>query len=345
MATLNPCLGTASRHFGAIAPGYQADVLLLPDLERFEPELVLKGGKPVEEIHARRGAGVGQVTPSTSQPVAVNDFQIPWEGGTARVIGLVEGQIVTEALEEEPRVEDGFAVADPGATSLKIAVVERHLGTGRIGLGFVRGFGLQQGAMASTIAHDAHNIVVVGVDDGDMARAVQRLAEIGGGLVVIESRGVKAELPLPIAGLLSDAPLAEVVEASEACVEAARRARLHLSRRPSRRWLPGALGDPGAEDHRPRPGRRRPLRACPLFRRLDLAPTQNRANPPVGRNRSSPRPSARRCPPHPWRAPGRNTPCPLRGPRRPSGLCSPPHGQLRWVPLFELEQDAFDSTF
>ena len=76
--------------------------------------------------------------------------------------------------------------------------------------------------MASTIAHDAHNIVVVGADDGDMARAVQRIAEIGGGIVVIESRGVKAELPLPVAGLLSDAPLAEVVEASEACVEAAR---------------------------------------------------------------------------------------------------------------------------
>jgi adenine deaminase len=86
----------------------------------------------------------------------------------------------------------------------------------------VRGFGLERGAMASTIAHDAHNIVVVGADEGDMARAVQRIAEIGGGIVVIESRGVKAELPLPVAGLLSDAPLAEVVEASRACVEAAR---------------------------------------------------------------------------------------------------------------------------
>jgi adenine deaminase len=138
------------------------------------------------------------------------------------VIGLVEGQIVTEALEDEPLVVDGFAVPDPTRDLLEIAVVERHLSTGRIGLGFVRGFGLEKGAMASTIAHDAHNIVVVGADDGDMARAVQRIAEIGGGIVVVESRGVKAELPLPIAGLLSDAPLAEVVEASEACVEAAR---------------------------------------------------------------------------------------------------------------------------
>jgi adenine deaminase len=157
------------------------------------------------------------------EPVAVNDFQIEWEGGQARVIGLVPGQIVTEALVEEPRVEDGEAVADPQRDLAKIAVIERHLGTGRMGLGFVRGFGLKRGAMASTIAHDAHNIVVVGVDDGDMARAVQRLAELGGGIVVIADRGVQAELPLPIAGLLSDAPLAEVVEASRQCVAAAER--------------------------------------------------------------------------------------------------------------------------
>jgi adenine deaminase len=156
-----------------------------------------------------------------AQSVANNDFQIPWAGGKARVIGLIKGQIVTESLAEESKVEDGLAVADPARDLAKIAVVERHLATGRIGLGFVRGFGLQRGAMASTIAHDAHNIVVVGVDDGDMARAVQRLAEMGGGLCVIADRGVQAELPLPVAGLLSDAPLAEVVEASEACVQAA----------------------------------------------------------------------------------------------------------------------------
>jgi adenine deaminase len=221
MATLNPCLCHGLTQLGALAPGYQADVLILPDLERFEPELVLKAGKPVEEI-ARVEVPEWVKATVHIEPVAVNDFRIPWEGGTARVIGLVEGQIVTESLEEEPLVENSFAVPDPARDLLQIAVVERHLSTGRIGLGFVRGFGLRKGAMASTIAHDAHNIVVVGADDGDMARAVQRIAEIGGGIVVIESRGVKAELPLPVAGLLSDAPLAEVVEASEACVEAAR---------------------------------------------------------------------------------------------------------------------------
>ena len=221
MATLNPCLWHGLTELGAVAPGYRADLLLLPDLERFEPDLVLKAGEPVGEI-ARVEVPEWVKATVNIEPVAVNDFRIPWEGGPARVIGLVEGQIVTDAVEEEPRVESGSAVADPERDLLKIAVVERHLRTGRIGLGFVRGFGLRRGAMASTIAHDAHNIVVVGADEGDMARAVQRMAEIGGGIVVVESRGVRAELPLPIAGLLSDAPLAEVVEGSRACVEAAR---------------------------------------------------------------------------------------------------------------------------
>jgi adenine deaminase len=221
MATANSATWHGLRDFGAIAPGFLADILLLPDLESFEPDLVLKRGAPVEEF---RRAEVPEWVKHTVrvQPTASNDFQIPWEGGAARAIGLVEGQIVTEELREEPRAEDGLAVADPARDLAKIGVVERHLATGRIGLAFVRGFGLQRGAMATTIAHDAHNIVVVGVDDGDMARAVQRLGEIGGGLVVIADRGVQAELPLPVAGIVSDARYEEVVEASEACLAAAR---------------------------------------------------------------------------------------------------------------------------
>jgi adenine deaminase len=220
MASFNGALCHGLTHLGALAPGFQADLLVLPDLESFEPELVLKRGGPVEEI-ARPEVPEWVKSTVRIQPVAMGDFAIAWEGGAARVIGLVEGQIVTEALTEDPKVDDGFALADPSRDLAKIAVVERHLGTGRIGLGFVRGFGLERGAIASTIAHDAHNIVVVGVEDDDMARAVQRLAEIGGGLVVIADRGVQAELPLPVAGLLSDARLSEVVEASRACVNAA----------------------------------------------------------------------------------------------------------------------------
>jgi adenine deaminase len=221
MATLNPALWHGLRDFGAIAPGYVADLLLLPDLARFEPDVVLKRGAPVEDYPS---PAVPEWVRNTVRvaPVASNDFAIPWEGGAARVIGLIEGQIVTDELREEPKVEDGFAVADPERDVLKIAVVERHLGTGRIGLGFVKGFGLKGGAIATSLAHDAHNIVVVGVEDGDMARAVGRLTETGGGLVVIADRGVQAELPLPVAGILSDAPFEEVVELSDACLAAVR---------------------------------------------------------------------------------------------------------------------------
>ena len=220
LASLNPALWHGLDHLGAIAPGYQADLVVLDDLESFEPRMVLKAGRAVAEIPE---AQVPEWVKRTVhvQPTSAGDFGIPWTGGRARVIGLVPDQVVTEEVVEEPTVVDGHAVSDPGRDLAKIAVIERHHGTGRIGLGFVRGFGLQSGALASTVAHDAHNVVVVGVDDNDMARAVQRLVELGGGIVAVESRGVKAELPLPVAGLLSDAPLADVVDHSRACNEAA----------------------------------------------------------------------------------------------------------------------------
>jgi adenine deaminase len=220
LASLNPATWHGLDHLGAIAPGYQADLVVLDDLESFEPRTVLKAGRAVEEIPE---AHVPEWVKRTVhvQPISAGDFSIPWGGGWTRVIDLVPDQVVTEELIEEPTVVDNHAVSDPGRDLAKIAVIERHHGTGRIGLGFVRGFGLQSGALASTVAHDAHNIVVVGVDDNDMARAVQRLVELGGGVVAVESRGVRAELPLPVAGLLSDAPLAEVVDQSRACNEAA----------------------------------------------------------------------------------------------------------------------------
>jgi adenine deaminase len=220
-ATLNPALWHGLSHLGAVAPGYQADVLVLGDLERFVPDVVLKSGRPVDEIPraevpdwVRHTVRIGALGPEV--------FRIPWHGGAARVIGLVEGQIVTESLVEEPAVRGGEAVADPTRDLAKIAVIERHLGTGRTGLGFVRGFGLQRGAIASTVAHDAHNVVVVGMSDSAMAAAVRRLANIGGGIVAVDGAQVLAELPLPIAGLLSDAPLDEVVARSRAVVAAAR---------------------------------------------------------------------------------------------------------------------------
>ncbi|MGH3080436.1 MAG: adenine deaminase [Gaiellaceae bacterium] len=222
MATLNPASWHGLHELGALAPSYQADILVLPDLESFVPELVLKAGREVGQIEkpevpdwVRNTVRVGALS--------TNEFSIPWEGdGQARVIGLVPDQIVTESLVETPRVEGGKVLADPDRDLLKIAVIERHLGTGRVGLGLVRGFRLRSGAIASTVAHDAHNLVVVGVKDDDMLRAVRRLADTGGGVVVVDGGIVRAELKLPIAGLLSDASLEEVIEASNRCVEAAR---------------------------------------------------------------------------------------------------------------------------
>ena len=222
LSTLNPATWHRLDHLGAIAPGYQADLLLLPDLESFVPETVLKRGRPVGEIERVEVPEWVKHTVRVRH-VAARDFAIPWEGGDARVVGVIPDQIVTESLVEEPSVEDGHAVADPDRDLAKIAVIERHLGTGRVGLGLVRGFGLRSGAMASTFSHDAHNIIVVGVDEQDMARAIARLTEIGGGVVVVEDRGVRAELALPVAGLISEAPLAEVVAASRGCIEAAAR--------------------------------------------------------------------------------------------------------------------------
>jgi adenine deaminase len=223
LGSLNPALWHGLDHLGALAPGYQADVLVLPDLESFRPEVVLKRGHPVGEI-ARSEVPEWVKHTVRIGPVAVERFRIVWPNeAKARVIGLVPDQVVTESLVDEPTVRDGEAVADPPRDLAKIAVIERHLGTGRVGLGFVRGFGLERGALGSTVAHDAHNLVVVGMNDADMARVVERLGELGGGIVAVDDGEVLAELPLPVGGLLADLPLAEVVERSRACTEAAER--------------------------------------------------------------------------------------------------------------------------
>jgi adenine deaminase len=220
MASLNPALWHGLRTHGAIAPGYQADILLLPDLVSFEPDVVLKRGRPIEDVPrvaipewVRQSVRVAPLTPT--------DFAIPWNGGDVRAIGLIEDQVVTGSLAREPAVENGHAVASPEHDLAKIAVIERHLATGRVGLGFLSGSGLERGALASSVAHDAHNLVVVGMSDHDMTVAVERLVELGGGIVAVDGERVVAELPLPVAGLLADAPLADVVARSRACNEAA----------------------------------------------------------------------------------------------------------------------------
>jgi len=208
MATWNPALFHRLPRLGAIAPGYQADLVVLDDLDRFEPSLVLKRGREPEWAQIR----VPEWALRTVRlaPVDANSFRVPAGGSRVRVIRIIPGQLLTDEEIVDGRFNDGRLEADPERDLTKIAVVERHHATGRIGVGFVTGTGLRRGAFASTIAHDAHNIVVVGADDHDMAACVVRLAEIGGGIVVAERGRATADLPLPVAGLMSDRPLEEV---------------------------------------------------------------------------------------------------------------------------------------
>jgi adenine deaminase len=216
LATLHPALCHGLTDRGAIAPGYRADLVLLEDLERFAPALVIKGGAVVEETGPARIDVPGWLRATVNiAPMPAERLRVPSDGGRVRVIELVPDQLLTHAREVEPTVLDGAAVADAERDLAKIAVVERHHASGRVGLGFVRGFGLRRGAFASTVAHDAHNVIVVGVDDEAMAACIARLEELGGGIVAIDGDR-RAELPLPIAGLVSDAPVEEVVERLDA---------------------------------------------------------------------------------------------------------------------------------
>jgi adenine deaminase len=222
MASHHPATWHGLSDRGAVAPGHRADLVLFPDLREFRPATVLKAGRPVVELPAAKVPDWVRNTVHV-KGLASGDLRVAWDGGDAlRVIGVLPGQIVTEALTDRPRIVDGAACADPDRDLVKIAVIERHLGTGRIGIGFVRGLGLKRGAIASTVAHDAHNIVVAGVDDDDMVRAARRLGELGGGMVAVHDRGVRAELALPVAGLMSDAPADRVVASSRALADAAR---------------------------------------------------------------------------------------------------------------------------
>jgi len=210
MATINPASYHRLWHLGAIAPGYQADILVLDDLRSFNPRQVLKRGEAPRFTKLEVPEWVRQTMHMA--PVTAASFRIPAGPERIRVIRVVPAQLLTGTDIVEPTVLNGELVADPKRDLAKIAVLERHHATGRIGLGFATNVGLQRGAFASTVAHDAHNVVVLGVDDADMAACACRLAEIGGGIVVAEGGRVVEELPLPVAGLMSDQPLADVYQ-------------------------------------------------------------------------------------------------------------------------------------
>jgi adenine deaminase len=225
MATLNTARWHRRPGLGAVAPGYLADIIAVSDLSQFQPAMVWKRGRLAardgETVPIGRAYAPGWMHGSVRTPVlAADDFRVAADG-RVRVIGVQPGSLTTRALVAEPARHNGDAVADPERDLAKVAVIERHRGTGRTGIGFVSGFGLRRGALASTHAHDAHNLGIVGMNDADMALAANRLREIGGGQVAVLSGRVLAELPCPVAGLLSELPFEEVASAAARLDEAA----------------------------------------------------------------------------------------------------------------------------
>ncbi|MDY0131112.1 MAG: adenine deaminase [Desulforegulaceae bacterium] len=216
MGTLSPCEYFKFFDRGAIAPGKIADIILFKDLADFKPSIVYKSGKKVFENgsysesvkfkHSEKSPSLMNLDPE------ILDFSIPSEEGKRiNIIGVVEDQVVTKRFCEFPKNENGFAVSDIKRDILKLCVVERYSGKGKTGKGFVKGFGIQKGAFASSVGHDSHNIIACGVNDEDMKTAAAKVIEMKGGFAVADNGVVIASLALPIAGLMSEKSLEEVI--------------------------------------------------------------------------------------------------------------------------------------
>jgi len=214
MASLN-----ASEYFrlhdrGAVAPGRRADLVVFSDLESPSFEMVFKDGALVARDGKLLDDGESDLETGWASGLNVRwsdiDFAVAARGRRLRVIGCTPGELVTESLTMEAAIENGNAVADTGRDLLKMAVIERHHATGNVGTGFVKGLGLSRGAIAGTVAHDHHNLVVIGCDDESMRTAVEAVAEAGGGQAAAEKDRVLARVALPIAGLMSSRPASAV---------------------------------------------------------------------------------------------------------------------------------------
>jgi len=215
MATLNiaECYGLSDR--GAIAPGYKADMVVLDDLRDINVNKVFKAGKLISE----EGIALFDVKPYKDErvldTVKLRDgmdicLDMPLESDVVKVIQIVSDNIVTRKVVRKVDVRDGLYHNNPKLDILKLAVIERHKGTGNIGLGLVEGYGLRNGAVALTIAHDSHNIIVIGDNDEDMKKAVMRLKECKGGMTIVSDGEVLETLVLEVAGLMTDSPIEEV---------------------------------------------------------------------------------------------------------------------------------------
>ena len=225
MGSSNTARHFGLKKYGAVAPGKYADLVVVDDLRDFRPDQVYRGGVLVAEK--------GEMVAAAGQPRRIDlrstvnlsstapDFGLPARSETIRVIGTIADQVVTEHLLERARIVADCAVSDVERDILKIAMLERHRASGDMGLAFIKGFGLKRGAIAGTVAHDHHNLAVIGVDDISMGRAVKAIAEMGGGLVVVDGDEVLASLSLPIAGLLSDLPIEDVRKRYDRMIAAA----------------------------------------------------------------------------------------------------------------------------
>lgn len=197
---------------GLIAPGKRADIVVIDSLEGCNAQMVFCGGVQVTDAAFATRPGIPPVGRSSvkAPTVTARDFRTSGNREATDVIGIIPGKIITDHLHEVIPISDGDKRPDPARDLIKIAVIERHGRNGNIATGFVRGFGLQAGAIASTVCHDHHNIAVVGADYADMALAANRLGQIEGGFVVVRDGQVLAELALPVAGLMSLEPFEEV---------------------------------------------------------------------------------------------------------------------------------------
>ena len=226
VASLNTAEYFGLKDLGAIAPGYKADMLILPDLKTFKPDVVIKNGNIVaqggkltvklpdtEALSMRGSVNVKWIT--------MEDFAIEAHGNKVRALEVIPRQLITKSVISEVKIRDGNAVSNVENDTLKICVIERHRATGNIGKGFVKGFNLKCGAIASTVAHDSHNMIVVGTNDYDMYTAAVALIKSQGGKVVVKDGEIISELPLPIAGLMSDKDFDYVVNKCDELNQAA----------------------------------------------------------------------------------------------------------------------------
>ncbi len=229
MATINPAEYFRLYDRGAIAPGYRADLITITDLPELEIDMVFYRGKMV----AKQGKALfslPRVAPELTdtvriRPLTAESLSLRAKRGDLGeenypVIQIIPEQIITRKAMEKMRVVDGVVMPDVERDILKLVVVERHMASGNIGLGLVKGFGLKRGALASSVAHDSHNIIAVGTNDRDILKAIEEINGLQGGLVVCANQKILASLALPIAGLLSPEPLEIVVSQHEKVEEA-----------------------------------------------------------------------------------------------------------------------------